>query len=166
MIRKASSADLEAILALYAQARSFMAEQGNAGQWGHSYPSQEILEQDIERGELYVNCIDEDGSIACVFMFTMRPEPTYKVIREGEWMNDAPYGTIHRVAASGRGKGAASACIQWCWEQSGGSLRGDTHEKNVIMQHVFEKNGFQRCGMITVADGSPRIAYQKISHAE
>ena len=30
------------------------------------------------------------------------------------------------------------------------------------MQHVLESNGFTRCGIIHVADGSPRIAYQKL----
>ena len=29
------------------------------------------------------------------------------------------------------------------------------------MQRVFEKNGFEKCGIIYVEDGSPRIAYQR-----
>lgn len=31
-----------------------------------------------------------------------------------------------------------------------------------IMQHLICKNGFQKCGIIYVEDGSPRIAYEKI----
>ena len=34
---------------------------------------------------------------------------------------------------------------------------------NQIMQHLLEKNGFTRCGIIHVADGTPRIAYQKLA---
>ena len=30
------------------------------------------------------------------------------------------------------------------------------------MQHLLESNGFVRCGIIHIADGSPRIAYQKV----
>ena len=30
------------------------------------------------------------------------------------------------------------------------------------MQHILEKHGFQRCGIIYVKDGTERIAYQKI----
>ncbi len=30
-----------------------------------------------------------------------------------------------------------------------------------VMQKVFEKNGFKRCGIIYVEDGTPRIAYQR-----
>jgi hypothetical protein len=29
------------------------------------------------------------------------------------------------------------------------------------MQHQLEKLGFQRCGIITLANGEPRIAYQR-----
>ena len=43
------------------------------------------------------------------------------------------------------------------------SLRADTHADNKIMQHLLEKNGFTRCGIIHVADGTPRIAYQKLA---
>ena len=43
------------------------------------------------------------------------------------------------------------------------SLRADTHADNKIMQHLLEKNGFTRCGIIHVADGSPRFAYQKLA---
>ncbi len=42
------------------------------------------------------------------------------------------------------------------------NFRIDTHNDNKIMQHVIEKNGFIRCGIIYVKDGSPRIAYEKI----
>ena len=43
------------------------------------------------------------------------------------------------------------------------SLRADTHADNKVMQHLLEKNGFTRCGVIHVADGSPRFAYQKLA---
>lgn len=37
----------------------------------------------------------------------------------------------------------------------------DTHKDNKITRHLIEKNGFAKCGIIYVADGSPRIAYEK-----
>ena len=36
-------------------------------------------------------------------------------------------------------------------------------ELATIMQHLLEENGFTRCGIIHVEDGTPRIAYQKMS---
>jgi len=36
----------------------------------------------------------------------------------------------------------------------------DTHADNKPMQHLAEKHGFTRCGIIYTGDGSPRIAYE------
>ena len=58
--------------------------------------------------------------------------------------------------------GVAAAVITWCLEHCE-SLRADTHADNKIMQHLLEKNGFTKCGIIHVADGSPRFAYQRMS---
>jgi RimJ/RimL family protein N-acetyltransferase len=37
----------------------------------------------------------------------------------------------------------------------------DTHQDNVVMQRILEKLGFTYCGIIFVANGTPRLAYQK-----
>ena len=39
----------------------------------------------------------------------------------------------------------------------------EVHADNKIMQHLLEENGFTKCGIIHVEDGTPRIAYQKMS---
>ena len=72
------------------------------------------------------------------------------------------HGTVHRLASAGKHKGVASAVLDWSMEHCQ-SLRADTHADNKIMQHLLEKNGFTRCGVIHVADGSPRFAYQKLA---
>ena len=51
-----------------------------------------------------------------------------------------------------------AGCLEHCE-----SLRADTHADNKIMQYLLEKNGFARCGIIHVEDGTPRVAYQKLS---
>ena len=51
--------------------------------------------------------------------------------------------------------------ITWCLEHCE-SLRADTHADNKIMQHVLEKNGFRKCGIIHLANGDPRLAYEKM----
>ena len=90
-------------------------------------------------------------------------DPTYAKIEDGQWLNDeVPYGTIHRLASAGDRRGVASEVIAWCLEHCE-SLRADTHADNKIMQHLLEKNGFVRCGIIHVEDGTPRVAYQKLS---
>ena len=44
---------------------------------------------------------DETG-IHGVFALFEGAEPTYAHIEEGEWLNDEPYVTIHRLAGDGQ----------------------------------------------------------------
>ncbi len=157
-IRRAATTDLPRILEIYAQARRFMEETGNPNQWGKTNPPQEVLEADIARQRLHVVCREE--VICGVFFFSMEPDPTYQVIEDGSWLDDSVYGTIHRIASDGSG-GVFGACLDWCLGQCR-HLRIDTHRDNLVMQHVVEKHGFSRRGIIYIADGTPRIAYERI----
>lgn len=157
-IRRAIQEELEKILEKYGQARDFMRRHGNPDQWGESYPPRELVELDILEENLYVG--EQDGEIVCVFFYREGDDPTYDKICEGQWLNSAPYGVVHRIVSDGTVKGAASQCIQWAYEQCG-NLKIDTHRDNLVMQKLLEKNGFTFCGSIYVEDGSERIAYQK-----
>lgn len=157
-IRKASITELEQIMKLYERARTFMAENGNPTQWGNSYPSRSLIEQDIESGNLFV-CENRGRTIA-VFYYKEGPDPTYLNIRNGKWLNDQTYGVVHRITSDGSIKGTAGFCIDWAFEQCG-NLKIDTHRNNHIMQHLLEKHGFQYCGIILTDNGSERMAYQK-----
>ena len=161
-IRPAEPNELPVILGIYAEARGFMAANGNPSQWGITrYPKEELLEEDIACGRLFV--ITRNGRIAAVFALTSGEEPTYRVIEDGAWPNDEPYLTVHRLASRTDEHGAARDCLDFARaeaEKKGAGLRADTHRDNAIVQHVLEKYGFVRCGIITVADGSKRIAYQ------
>lgn len=163
MFRGATRANLDRILQIYDHARSLMAETGNPTQWGGGYPPRELLEEDITSNRLFVYVVN--GQLEAVFAFVLGADPTYAAIEDGGWLNDTlPYGTLHRLASAGTRKGVADEVIAWCAERCD-SLRADTHADNKIMQHILEKNGFARCGIIHVADGTPRIAYQKLTPA-
>ena len=41
------------------------------------------------------------------------------------------------------------------------NIKIDTHEDNLIMQKLLEKNSFKYCGVIYLLDGSKRIAFEK-----
>lgn len=157
-IRKAVSADLDTLLNIYAHARAFMARTGNPTQWVNGYPSQDDILKDLRNESLYV-CEDEDGKVIAAFCFMAGPDPTYAEIEDGQWLNEAPYHVIHRLASDGSRKGIARTCFEWCLEQTP-NLRVDTHKDNLIMQHLLTACGFRRCGIIRTHDGTPRIAYQ------
>ena len=42
------------------------------------------------------------------------------------------------------------------------NIRIDTHKDNAIMQHNIVKHGFRYCGIIHLASGDERLAYQKL----
>ena len=160
MIRLAKTVDLPQMLAVYRIARQFMIDSGNPNQWNAGYPSDELLLQDIEQQQLYVEEID--GAINGVFVLAMGEDPTYAHIEGGEWLSNEPYGTIHRIASNGSSSGFFGRCMAFC-ESRITHLRVDTHHDNAVMQHLAEKAGFLRCGIIHLPDGSPRIAYEKIN---
>lgn len=159
MIRQAVLADEEAIENVYQAARTYMAEHGNEGQWGTSYPPRELTREDITRGILYV--LEEGKEIHGVFMFEMADDPTYAVIRNGTWKSEEPYGVIHRVASDGKVHGLMKQAVAFCSQQIR-HLRMDTHEKNLTMQHQLLQNGFEYRGVIKTHDGTDRLAYEKV----
>lgn len=155
-IRKAEISDLSQIISIYAYAREIMRTTGNETQWKNTYPTNDIISSDIENGYLRL-LFDEDG-IQGVFAFLPDGDPVYDRI-DGAWINEKPYAAVHRVASAGKKKGVLPTCMQYCLSRSD-NIKIDTHENNKIMQHQLEKFGFVRCGIITLANGESRIAYQ------
>lgn len=159
MIRLATENDLDDILQIYAIARQFMKDSGNPNQWGDIHPLQELIVEDIRLQRSYI-CEEDDIPVG-VFALVLGEDPTYAEIENGKWLSDAPYGTIHRLAGNGKGKGVAKACFAFCREKIA-HLRIDTHEDNKIMQRVVKDFGFAYCGIIYVRNRSPRLAYEYI----
>jgi hypothetical protein len=158
-IRHTTLEDLETVMCIYDNARLFMRKNGNPHQWVNGYPGIDLIRNDILNGNHYV-CTDK-GRIVGVFTFMQEIEPTYVQIYNGTWMNDEPYGVVHRIASSNTIKGVASYCLDWCLNKCK-NLRIDTHRDNVVMQSLLSKNNFIHCGIIYLEDGSERLAYQKI----
>lgn len=149
---------------IYAFARNFMAEHGNPNQWGPTnWPPEDLIHNDIKDGNSYV-CVDDADDILGTFFFIHGKdiEPTYRQITDGNWLDDSPYGVVHRIASSGTVKGVGKFCVDWAFEQCG-HLRIDTHGDNVVMQNMLTGLGFIHCGTIyVVEDDYPRFAYEKV----
>lgn len=160
-IRSSTYSDLPQLLQIYKTARQFMKQNGNAGQWVDGYPREELLINDIEQGHSYV-CLNEYNEITGTFYYITGEEPTYLNIYEGAWLNNDPYGVIHRIASSGKEKGIAEICINWSLEKCR-NLRIDTHRDNKVMQSILQKLEFAYCGIIYLENGDERLAYQKVT---
>jgi ribosomal protein S18 acetylase RimI-like enzyme len=78
-----------------------------------------------------------------------------------QWLNDKPYGVIHRIAVARNRGGVASKCIEFC-EERYDNLRIDTHEDNKPMRNFLTKRGFVERGIIFLENGEERIAFHKV----
>ena len=159
-IRKANYKDLEEIRLIYQSARKFMSDNGNPNQWGNNNPPLSRTEEDLRENNLYV--VEDCKDILAVFFYKYGDDPTYKIIYQGSWLNNSPYGVIHRIAVSdkARGKGIAGICFDFAYNQCK-NLKIDTHKDNIPMQRALAKHGFKQCGIIHLVNGDERIAFQK-----
>ena len=157
--RHATMDDLPVILHLRDQAREIMRSYGNTFQWPDGYPTQEKFEKDIELGCSYLMS-DLEGNTVATFALIPGPDVTYKVIYDGQWLNDEPYHVIHRIASTPESHGILDAVLDFS-EAVSTNIRIDTHEANVIMRKGLEKRGYQYCGIIHLLNGDERLAYQK-----
>ena len=160
-IRRATMEDLDTILELFEQAKAFMRKNGNMTQWTGNYPGRELIATDIQTGRSYI--AEEGGGIGALFFFDRGEdvEPTYDEI-DGAWLTGHSYGVMHRVVSTGKYPGMVRVCSDWCLQQCP-SLRIDTHEDNKPMQDALKRCGFQYCGIVTIEDGTTRLAFEKVS---
>ena len=155
-IREATPQDMERLMHIYEMARETMRQSGNPNQWGMNFPPRELIEEDIEKHRCMAVC---DGDVIYgVFALCRGSDPTYSYVEGGEWRNDAPYITMHRVASDGQMHGVFTAMVNYCKSISD-NIRIDTHADNRIMQKVITRNGFVKCGIIYLLNGELRVAY-------
>lgn len=156
----ATAAHLPVMQRLAAEARLIMRRSGNMHQWVDGYPQDEVLLDDIARGGSYLVLAGDE--VVGTFAFLPGPDPTYAVIAGGRWLDvEQPYCVLHRIATTAASRGVLRAIVDFCFTRTQ-SLRIDTHRDNVIMRHLLAKLGFTRCGIIYLASGAERLAYQKL----
>lgn len=152
----ATKEDLIEMREVFNHGRKIQTESGNPTQWELGYPSDQLIMSDIAKNAAYL-CLNDKGKIVAVFSVFTNPDSTYHKI-EGEWLNNDPYATIHRISSNGKEHGVGQYCIEWVQNQYK-NVRIDTHKNNKQMKHVVKKLGFQYCGVIYLEDGDPRNAY-------
>ena len=158
LIRPASGEDIPRIMEVLEAAKGIMRGSGNLNQWVNGYPSEAVIRKDIENGHGYV--LAEGGVVEAYFAFIPSPEPTYAHIYGGRWLDDSrPYCVIHRLASTPESHCVFRRVMDWCAARCP-NLRIDTHRDNAIMQHCILGYGFRYCGIIHLASGDERLAYQ------
>lgn len=165
MLRKSTVSDCLIINQLYNQAIEYLKNE-NIDQWQHNYPNMQTCIDDTKQGYGYVYCLNNHviGTVSLI----IGNEADYEVIYNGQWLNDEPYATIHRLVVDQRFKGKQIATSmlheleKMCLSKNIVNVRVDTHHDNISMQRFLTKNGFFVCGDVYLKDLSKRLAYQKI----
>ena len=160
IVREATPTDVAEIMKVMDAAKGIMRQSGNMHQWTDGYPSEAVILADMEKHGGYV--IEGDDKVVGYFAFLPSPEPTYARIYDGEWLDDTrPYHVAHRIASYPDVHGIFSSIMDFCFTHDS-NIRIDTHRDNRIMQHNISKHGFTYCGIIYLANGDERLAYQKV----
>ena len=164
IIRFAEKKDIDRIMQIIADARESIGRLG-IGQWQYGYPTRDIVKEDIMLERSFV--VIENDEICATFALMLHGEPTYKKIYCGAWISDGEYLALHRIAieSSYKGKGIAEQIVKFICnfadERGYSSVRVDTHQGNIPMRKMLEKNGFEYCGTIHLLDGQERVAYER-----
>ena len=140
--------------------RGIMLASGNLNQWPEGYPTEEMVRRDIGPG--YGKVMEEEGVVVAYFACIPSPDPTYAVIYDGAWTDDEkPYYVVHRIASFPEVHGVFKTMMEYL-DALTDNIRIDTHKDNKIVQHHLAKYGFEYCGIIHIASGAERLAYQRL----
>ncbi len=161
-VKETEQKDIKDVALIMLQAKQYFREH-EIPQWQGDYPNEKNILEDMKKHGAY--CVMNGSEVVGYSFVAKYEDPNYAYI-EGQWLNDEPYVVIHRTCIKDTMKGKHIACEfvelakEICEKNQIHNIRVDTHEKNISMQKMLEKNGFQKVGIIYVQDGSPRIAYQ------
>lgn len=162
---KTKTEDIPLVMEIIKDAQKYLKNEG-IDQWQNDYPNPQVIKEDIKNGNAYV--IKKNDTVVAAAAIIFANDPTYDQIEHGEWLTQGKYGVIHRAAVAKDYKGQGIASIffreteKMAAEKGAESIRIDTHQENLSMQRLIEKENFKYCGIIYTADGSKRLAYEKI----
>lgn len=162
--RKTAEQDIQSIMKIIRQAQEYF-KTNHIDQWQNNYPNPQIIQEDIQNG--YSHVLEEADQIVATASISFDGEKTYNKIYNGNWLSHDEYAVIHRLAvdSSLKGSGISSEIMRqvekMCLDKGVRSIKVDTHEENIPMQRLLQKNDFTYCGDIYLEDKSKRVAFEK-----
>lgn len=146
---KATENDLQDLYSLYRRTADHMKQNGlNQWNWG-LYPTEEMIRNDVEHGEMYI--VRMDGVLAAAISLTETMDPEYT---EVSWTGGIRPGFFHRLAidppqqGAGIGGDVLDDAIQILRRAGCDCVRCDTNRENKRAMRLYEKMGFRKCGTV------------------
>lgn len=148
-ITKAALADLDALFAIYQNAKNEMQRKG-IHQWTDNYPTRAIIENDIKQGSMFaLHC---GNRILGAIVLSQDQEPEYK---EVDWKFDgSKVLVIHRLAIDPtyQGRGYATDLMDfaenYAAENDYTAIRLDTYSQNKKSLELYKKRGYTYRGNV------------------
>ena len=157
---KATENDLRELYSLYRRTAEDMKRNGlNQWNWG-IYPTEEMIRDDAERGELYI--ARTDGALAAAIVLTEITDPEYTNV---SWTGGVRPGYIHRLAidpplqGAGYGADILDDAIGILRRAGCDCIRCDTNRENQRAIRLYEKMGFRKCGTVHWDDTPDEFYY-------
>jgi len=150
-IRRATAADLPAIVALVQAVVPQMNADGNM-QWTSEYPNEAVFRRDVGRQHLWI--AERLGALEGVAALTQDQDPEYA---DADWDAAEPALVTHRLAVTpeAQGRGVAGALLVQAEYEARAlglrTLRVDTNSENAATQRLFPKLGYRFAGEIKLA---------------
>ncbi len=164
ILRNSNKEDLNTIMKIIDEGKEAL-KNNNVNQWQNGYPNEETVLNDINKNESYV--LEYNGEIIGTLALSFNGEKTYDKIYEGKWLSENKYAVMHRIAVS-KVKGIKNIGSELlkeseaiCISRGIKNIKIDTHEENIAMQRLLQKNNYKYCGIIYLLDGNKRIAFEK-----
>ena len=143
MLRKTKLEELEQVMKIIEDGRTFLREQG-INQWQHGEPSRETIINDINEGVSYV--FEKSEEIVATAMLSFFDEDYEK--SSTLWTASSSYLAIHRISTASnlRNQGIAREFMKdiylFAKSQNINFLRIDTHLNNNIIRKFLSNFGF------------------------
>lgn len=151
MIRKATAADIDAIVASYEELFAHEREHGCITQWKQGlYPTRATAESGVERGDMYVYYIG-DKLAASMIVNSHQAKEYYEI----PWLypaDDSEVMVIHTlcVPPSMAARGLGTLMVGFATGLAFGAgkriIRLDTNVKNLPARKLYEKLGYRLAG--------------------
>ena len=164
-IRKSSKKDLEQLYAITKSCANELIKNG-IFQWSELYPSKEVLQNDIDLGQIW-KLVVQKKCIGIIVLTEIEDKEYHPV----KWLTiNSKNLYIHRLAIlpSFQGKGYAKKLMDfaedYALENNYNSIRLDTFSKNKRNQNFYEKRNYKRLENIYFENQSkfPFYCYEKV----
>ena len=148
-LTKASESDLRELCGLYRRVAEDMKSRGlNQWNWG-LYPTEDMIREDVERGEMHIR--RKDGAIAAAVALSETMDPEYEAV---SWTGGVKPCYLHRLAVdpalqgTGTGGEVLDDAVQMLRAAGRDCIRCDTNRKNERALRLYGKKGFRICGTV------------------